>query len=270
MNQIGGLRGASRVRLALVLRQTRGVIAANDAARALRVSRREAARLLSGWATRGWLTRIRRGLFLPVPLESSTPDIAVEDAWVVADKVFAPCYIGGWSAAEYWGFTEQLFRSTLVITSRRPRARRIDAQGTAFVVRSVRKRAMFGFKPVWRGPVRVNVADPTRTILDMLDTPALGGGIRSVIDMLKAYFGSQHRNSQMLVRYADQLGNGAVFKRLGYLASMFFDGEQEIIGACRTRLSAGNAKLDPKLPADRLISSWRLWVPAGFSKETAR
>jgi len=268
MNQIGGLSGASRERLARVLRQAKGAIVANDVATALGISRAAATRLLAGWATRGWLTRVRRGLFLPVPLESSTPDIAVEDAWVVADKVFAPCYIGGWSAAQYWGFTEQLFRSTLVLTTRRPRARRIDAHGTAFVVRSVRKRAMFGFKPVWRGPVRVNVSDPTRTILDMLDTPALGGGIRSVIDMLKAYYGSQHRNAQMLVRYADQLGNKAVFKRLGYLFSVFFEGEAEIIDACRARLSAGNAKLDPKLPADRLVSTWRLWVPAGFSKET--
>ena len=270
MDRIGGLSGTSRERLAKVLRHARGVIDADVVARALGVRRREASRLLAGWATRGWLTRIRRGLFLPVPLEASTPDIAVEDPWVVADKVFAPCYIGGWSAAEYWGFTEQLFRSTLVITSRRPRARMIETQGPTFVVRSVRKPAMFGFKLVWRGPVRVNVSDPTRTILDMLDTPALGGGIRSVLDTLKSYFGSQHRDTQMLIRYADQLGNKAVFKRLGYLASEFFEGEEEITDSCRTRLSAGNAKLDPKLPENRLISSWRLWVPAGFSKETVR
>ncbi len=270
MNQIGGLSSTSRKRLAKVLRQTKGVIAANDAAKALGVNRREATRLLAGWATRGWLTRIRRGLFLPVPLESSTPDIALEDAWVVADKVFAPCYIGGWSAAEYWGFTEQIFRSTLVVTSRRPRKRRLDAQGTSFVVRSVKKRAMFGYRPIWRGPVRVNVSDPTRTILDMIDTPALGGGVRSVSDVLKSYFGSKHRDTQMLVRYADQLGNKAVFKRLGYLASMFFKSEQELIDACRKRLSAGNAKLDPNLPADRLVSTWRLWVPAGFSMESVR
>ncbi|MBM3791961.1 MAG: hypothetical protein FJW35_16645, partial [Acidobacteria bacterium] len=68
MNQFGGLRGASRERLARVLRQIKGAIAADDAARALGVSRKEATRLLAGWAKRGWLTRVRRGLFLPVPL----------------------------------------------------------------------------------------------------------------------------------------------------------------------------------------------------------
>jgi predicted transcriptional regulator of viral defense system len=209
-------------------------------------------------------------LFVAVPLESSSTDIAPEDAWVIADKLFAPCHIGGWSAAEHWGFTEQLFRSTMVFTPRRPRARRVEARGTVFIVRTVEKRAMFGLKPVWRGRVRVNVSDPTRTVLDLLDTPALGGGIRSVIDMLEAYFGSRHRDSKLLIRYADQFGNRAVFKRLGDLVSAFFGGEREIVDACRARLSAGNAKLDPKLPADRLVSTWRLRVPAGFSKETAR
>lgn len=88
--------------------------------------------------------------------------------------------------------------------------------------------------------------------------------------MLEAYFDSRHRDSKLLIRYADQLGNRAVFKRLGFLISTFFGGEREIVDACCARLSAGNAKLDPKLPAYRLVSTWRLWVPAGFSKETAR
>jgi len=70
--------------------------------------------------------------------------------------------------------------------------------------------------------------------------------------------------------FAPNLDKTGLFKQLGYLASEFFDGEQGIIDACRARLSAGNAKLDPKLPADRLVGSWRLWVPAGFSKEAVR
>lgn len=260
MPGVGGLSGSAREQLSRVLRQAKGTISPADASRALNVERTKAARLLAGWSARGWLTRVRRGLYVPVPLESSTSDIALEDAWAIADRLFAPCYIGGWSAAEHWGFTEQLFRSTLVVTTRRPRARRVEARGAVFIVRTVGESAMFGFKPVWRGRAKVNVADPTRTILDMLDTPALGGGIRSVLDMLKSYLASKYRDPQLLVRYADQLGNKAVFKRLGYLATTFFPNEAELIAECRKRLSAGNAKLDPKLPAERLVTAWRLWV----------
>jgi len=64
---------------------------------------------------------------------------ALEDAWAVADRLFAPCYIGGWSAAQHWGFTEQLFRTTLVVTARRPRARKVEARGSVFIVRTVEK-----------------------------------------------------------------------------------------------------------------------------------
>ena len=269
MQTIGGLRRASRERLSKILRQAKGSISPADASRALNVEQPEAARLLSRWSSRGWLTRVRRGLYVPVPLESPTADLPLDDAWIVADRLFAPCYIGGWTAAAHWGLTEQLFRSTLVVTIRRPRARRVEARGTVFVIRTVASTAMFGLKPIWRDKVEVNVSDPTRTILDLLDTPALGGGITSVLDMLKSYFSSAYRNPKLLIQYADQLGNKAVFKRLGFLAATYLPNEAELVAECRKRLSAGNAKLDPKLPADRLVTAWRLWV-SGNDKRGAR
>jgi len=251
--------------LSRVLRQAKGAISPADASRALDVQQPEAARLLANWSARGWLTRVRRGLYAPVPLESSTSDLPVEDSWMVAERLFAPCYIGGWSAAGYWGFTEQLFRPTLVFSTRRPRARRVEARGAVFIVRTINQNAMFGLRPIWRGKVKVNVSDPTRTILDLLDTPALGGGIRAVLDILKSYFGSKYRDPKLLIRYADQLDNKAVFKRLGYLAATFLQNEPDIVAECRKRLSTGNARLDPKLPAARLATAWRLWVPGGFA-----
>lgn len=265
MNQIGGLRRASRQRLSKVLRHAKGSISPADASRALDMAQPEAARLLSKWSSRGWLTRVRRGLYVPVPLESSTADLPLDDAWIVAERLFAPCYIGGWSAAAHWGLTEQLFRSLLVVTARRPRARRVEARGAVFILRTVEQDAMFGLQPVWRGKIKMNVSDPTRTVLDLLDTPALGGGIRSVLDILRSYLGSAHRNPQLLIRYADRLGNKAVFKRLGFLAASFAPKETELVAECRKRLSAGNAKLDPNLPGDRIVTAWRLQVPAGFA-----
>ena len=267
MMAVGGLRGASRERLSKVLRQAKGSISPADASRVLNVEQSEAARLLSKWSSRGWLTRVRRGLYVPVPLESSTADLPLEDSWVIADRLFAPCYIGGWSAAAHWGLTEQLFRPVLVVTTRRPRARRVEARGAVFNLRTVDGQAMFGVKPIWRGKVKVNVSDPTRTVVDLLDTPTMGGGIRSVLDILKSFFGSEYRNPKLLVDYADRLGNKAVFKRLGFLAATYLPTERALIADCSKRLSAGNAKLDPKLPGDRLVTAWRLRVPAGFAED---
>jgi predicted transcriptional regulator of viral defense system len=185
----------------------------------------------------------------------------MEDPWIVASRLFNPCYIGGWSAAEYWDLTEQIFRTIIVITVQRPRDRKPKIKSIEFWVRSMKPEVFFGLKPVWRGQVKVNVSDPTRTILDLLADPGLGGGLRSTEDMLTNYLKSDKKDLGLLLSYADRLGNGAVYKRLGFLLEQKAPEEREAIKKCRERLTTGNAKLDLSLPTNRLITRWRLWVP---------
>ncbi|MHC4459211.1 MAG: type IV toxin-antitoxin system AbiEi family antitoxin domain-containing protein, partial [Planctomycetota bacterium] len=171
------------------------------------------------------------------------------------------CYIGGWSAAEYLDLTEQIFRTVMVMTVQKPRDRRPKIKGTDFWLRTVTEKALFGLSPVWRGQVKIPVSDPTRTILDMLSDPVLGGGIRTTTDMLINYLRSENKNLTSLIEYAARLGNGAVFKRLGFLLEKLAPDETTTMEQCRVRLTAGNSKLDPKLDNTRLVTRWRLWVP---------
>jgi len=267
MKPVTGLGKADRERLSAVLRGTKGTISVAEAAEILEMPSTGVAKLLSRWAKKGWLSRVRRGFYIPVPLESRTADIALEDAWVIADKLYGPCYLGGWTAAEYWDLTEQIFRTVIALTTQRPRDRKPTIKGTDFLLKSVPEKAMFGLKAIWRGQVKVNVSDPTRTVLDMLNDPQLGGGLRSTIDMFKNYLNSEKKDLNLLIEYAEQLGNGAVFKRLGFLSEKYIENEQEFIGQCRERLTTGNAKLDPALKAEKLITRWRLWVPERWAKE---
>ena len=96
--------------LTSLFRATKGTISVEQAATTLRLSRTVVAKTLARWAKQGWLSRVQRGLYVPVPLTTSGGDVALEDAWIVAERLFTPCYIGGWSAAEHWGLTEQIFR----------------------------------------------------------------------------------------------------------------------------------------------------------------
>jgi predicted transcriptional regulator of viral defense system len=267
MSVVLGLGKESRARLAKLLRETKGTISVEEAAASFGMSPKRTADTLAWWERRGWLSRVRRGLYVPVPLESSTGDVALEDPWLVAARLFAPCYIGGWSAAEHWNLTEQIFRSVMVCTAGKPHDRKPQIKGTPFVLRTVAREAMFGMKSVWRGRVKVDVSDPTRTVLDLLDDPGLGGGIRHAVDVLRSYLGSEAKDLRLMVAYADRLGNGAVFKRLGFLLERLDPAEKETVAACRERLTKGNAKLDPALPAQRLVTAWRLWVPEGWTVE---
>jgi predicted transcriptional regulator of viral defense system len=224
--------------------------------------------MLARWASKGWLSRIRRGLYVPVPLESRTSDVAIEEPWHIAQRLYEPCYIGGWSAAAYWGLTEQLFRSVLVFTCIKPLDRAPTIKNIKFVVHKVSEKAMFGLQPVWKGSVKILVSDPSRTVIDMLDTPSLGGGIRPTVDVFLNYLKSpEFNNMEQLTQYADRLGNGAVYKRLGFLLEQYAPGEKSTISVCASNMTKGNSKLDPKLASDRLVTKWRLWIPENWAKE---
>ena len=71
-----------------------------------------------------------------------------------------------------------------------------------------------------------------------------------------------------LLAYADRIGNGAVFKRLGFLTERNGAGAT-LVHACQERLTQGNAKLDSAFPCRRLITRWRLLVPESWIVETA-
>lgn len=265
-----GLGQQSRAQLGELLRRTSGTITPQQAGTVLKLPPNRAAQLLSRWASQGWLARVRRGLYVPVPLEAQSPDVALEDPWLVAERLYSPCYIGGWSAAEHWGMTEQIFRTLLVFTTCKPRERRPTLRGSNFQLRTVPEKAFFGLKTVWRGQVRVNVSDPSRTLVDMLADPELGGGLRAMVDVLRTYLDStEFRDLKLLLSYAERLGNGAVIKRLGYLLERYAPVEQEPIAFCRARLSKGNTKLDPALSSKRLVTAWRLWLPEGWDRGAA-
>ncbi len=124
METLTGLGKVDRERIAAIIRGTKGTISTGEAAEILRVSSADAAKMLSRWSRKGWLSRVKRGLYIPVPLESRTADVPLEDPWLIAERLYSPCYIGGWSAAEYWDLTEQIFRTVVVMTTQKPRDRR--------------------------------------------------------------------------------------------------------------------------------------------------
>jgi predicted transcriptional regulator of viral defense system len=254
-----------RQQLSQVLRHAGDVVSVDDVSTSLQVDRPAANALLSRWSKQGWLRRLRRGFYAPVAMAAvGQQQRVVEDAWTVVPELFGPAYIGGWSAAEHWSLTEQLFRSVCVMTARPLRDKHQLVEDIPFVLKHVRPAMLFGTRPVWRGAVKIDVSSPAKTIIDMLDDPPVGGGIRHVADCLAVYLDREDASGAELLSVAEQLGNRAVFKRLGFLAERL-PGQEDLAAASRERLSAGLAKLDPSVACPKLIRSWRLWVPPAWS-----
>ena len=261
MNAPRGISEENRARLEALHRRLRGPFSVADAARVWSLERPRARRLLAHLAERGWLARVRRDAYVAVPLGAGEPSEWRADPWAVAAKEFSPCYLAGWTACEHWGLTEQIFRTIWVVTSRRLSSRVHEFQGTRFQVKVTRRERLFGLANVWRGDLKMQVSNPSRTIVDLLDDPRLGGGIRHIAEVVQNYFDGEHRDDKQLVSFAERLGNGAVFKRLGFLLEALEIDAPALASICRTRMTAGVSVLDPTGPTKgSTLRRWRLRV----------
>lgn len=255
-----------RLKLATVLQTAGDIVRTDDVERSLNVSRAAASKLLSRWTGQGWLRRVGPGIYASVDLASIDIEQVLDDPWMIVPALFDPAYIGGRTAAEYWGLTEQIFRDTVVITGRPVRSRYQNRLGLQYTIKHIRPDLIFGLEPVWFQNIKVAVSDVHRTILDLLNEPAFGGGIQHVADCLSEYLRHEYRQDEKLISYADRLGNGAVFKRLGFLAERE-SGNTYLIDACRQRMTKGNAKLAPTMSSFKLVTRWHLWVPEMWLSE---
>ena len=267
MSMPRGISPVGRSELTTVLASGRRFVTPGDVAGELGVDTRTAVRKLSRWALAGWLRRARRGLYIPVPVDATNPAAWSEDALIVAAAVFSPCYFTGWTAASHWGLTDQVFRTTVVKTTGRVRAGSIRLLDHEYMATHVSSPAMeWGMRAEWRGEVKLQIADPARTVIDILDLPRLGGGVRHGAEILAAYLDDS--DPSVLIQYGDRLGNRAVFKRLGYLVETLGQDRGRLIAACHERLSAGISPLDPDGPrGGRREARWRLRVNVHIGRE---
>lgn len=263
-SELGGLGRKGRAQLSAVLKRAGQIITPTKAATALSLSNGEASQLLAGWCKKGWLSRVRRGVYVPVSLQATTRDVMVDEPWLLAKEMFNPCYIGGWSAAEHWDFTEQIFNSVLVVTNKKVHERKLSLRGVRFQLKTVEKSRMFGTKEIWVQDQKVEISDPSKTIVDVLNDPGIAGGIRMATDFLTRYLRSEHKNYAHLLRYAEQIGNRTVFKRLGFLLEKIGPTETDVIELCKKKIKSGYSQLDPGTPGKILFTRWGLWIPPGW------
>jgi predicted transcriptional regulator of viral defense system len=261
--RLAGLSARERALLGVITARGGQTVTADTLLRGQAMSRRAAHQAIDRLHRKGWLQRVKRGLYAVVPLEASSTRPALEHAWPLAMELFAPCYVSGWSAAEHWGFTEQIFNSVAIVTGRPQRSALQTLVGTTFRTRAIPATRIFGTTKIWFGSQPVEVADPHRLMIDILDNPELGGGIRHVLDVARGYWQSRHCNPAIVLDYARQYGRGTVFKRLGYTAELFGTVSEEWLDSCRQGLSAGISRLDPAgEDTGRILKRWRLRVNA--------
>ncbi len=244
-----------------LLREVGEILTIAEAAKVLDLSNVATSKVLSRWVTQGWLTHPKRGLYLIIPIDAINVQQAFEEPWLLASTLYSPCYIGGWTATEYWDFTEQIFNDICVLTERTAIQKKQDIHHTPFLLTHIPKKLNFGTNTLWKKNKKVLVSDPHKTIIDILYDPMLGGGMQHVIDCFKEYLKSDHFSSKHLIEYASKMNIGAVFKRLGYLYATIGQKEDELVRLCQDRVTRGIIDLDPSIKTGKIHTIWGLRVP---------
>ncbi len=267
MNTISGIDRKNRKLLDLLNQFGKKIISIKEASKITGLSIKDARQYLAYFARRGWLARIKPGFYVSVPLGTVNPQEYKENPWLVANRIFSPCYIGGWSAAEHWDFTDQIFKSIFVFTARIFRKKEVSIQRTDFVLKLVRKENFGHIKGVWVENTKIQVSDPTQTIIDILNDPTVGGGIRHTAEIVENYFASEHCNKEDLLKYISENKNRTVYKRLGFILEALNIQAPEVIEVCKKNISAGYSVFDPTVKTKGTFNrKWNLRVNVEIGK----
>jgi len=142
---------------------------------------------------------------------------------------------------------------------------------TRYVIKHVSENQMFGSALAWRGTTRVSISDPSRTIVDILNDPSMGGGIRNIAEIVQNYFESDHKDIDRLLEYARRADNKTIHKRLGFIIETLNLDFPDIIKFCTSNLSKGYSLLDTTIKkGGRLTRRWNLQINAEVEKREHR
>lgn len=255
-----GLNADRRRNLARILAAEKGVITIDAVAHILLWEREKARAFLSSLHRSGWLKLIKAGIYVPVPLESDEPNLTDENEVVLATYLYKNCYIGGWSAASFWGLTDQIFSKTWIMTSSFVRKKEETRSGHTYCLRHVPSAYLFGLHTEWVNQDRVFWSDPHKTLVDFANF-ITEFSLQGFTDVFIQYLRSEHKNLDILLDYASRSMNQTIFKRLGFMLEKYSLSDQQHINLCLENISKGPSKLSPNVPCDVYIKQWHLNVP---------
>jgi predicted transcriptional regulator of viral defense system len=225
-------------------------------------SKEKANKLVSLLAKKKWLARLNKGTYLILELAAGSRPEWVEDSFYIASKLAKEYYIGYLSMLNYYGWTEQVPVTVTIASSKRMKDKKILGVKYEFV--SVSPAKFFGFRETNIRGHKVIVSDPEKTIVDSLDHPEYSGGIDEVA---KAMVNAKI-DWDKAIEYAEKMGNGAVFKRMGFLLEeMEIPVPKELIERIHKKITKGYSPLYPGTTAEgKYNARWNLIISKNFSK----
>lgn len=211
----------------------------------------------------GWIKRLKRGVYLVVPLEAGVERQWAEDSFVVACSLAQPAAVAYWSAMRHWNWTTQVPQTVFVQTTQRKSAYTRIVLGVTYRFIPVVPEKFFGIRRERAGAKMFSVTDREKTLLDMLDRPDLSGGMPEVLSAIPTAI--TQVEWERLDGYLKKFPNRAALKRLGVLVEtmdLAIPDRQVRLRRWQRMVSGGIALLDPggRRTAGRIQTAWGMRV----------
>jgi predicted transcriptional regulator of viral defense system len=165
---------------------------------------------------KGWLERVRPGLFQLVPADRGREGIGDTNPLSTGALLVAPYFYSFGTACTHHGWTEQVFAEAYLAcgASKRP----VTIRGTRYLFVHVPERRFFGFEETDVLGAHVLMATPERALLDALDRPRFAGGIREVARMVAN--AAKRVSWERVLDLARRWDESAIVQRLGYFVDL--------------------------------------------------
>ncbi|WP_136689327.1 type IV toxin-antitoxin system AbiEi family antitoxin domain-containing protein [Halorhabdus amylolytica] len=237
-----GLSKREALALTRLAAQNKTVITISDIQNALDISNDKAKKIAYNLEKKKWLDRLKRGVYLIVPLEAGEKAEYTEHEYVIVSHLADPMYISYWTALNYHNLTEQVPLTVYAATTSRVPAQQIHNVEYKFV--TVTEEKFFGYNTeLVNKTQKVKIADIQKTLVDCADHPEYCGGITELAKAV-SNAGREEVDWAIVSEYLLEVGNGAAIKRIVYLTDLF-DIDLPRKDELKEAFTAGYSKLDP-------------------------
>jgi len=200
---------------------------------------------------KGWLERLRPGLFQLVPAGRGREGVADTHPLTAGAVLVDPYFFSFGTACTYHGLTEQVFAEVYLACQERRRPETIRGKRYVFVY--VPEERFFGFEETAVLGQVVQMATVERALLDAIDRPRYAGGIGEVFRI--AARAAPRVSWEALLDLLREWRSSALVQRLGYFLDLHGVDVRDDVRAAMLELVLPQSKIQ--------LGSRRKWGTTG-------
>ena len=200
---------------------------------------------------KGWLERLRPGLFQLVPADRGREGAGDTNPLAAGAVLVSPYFYSFGTACTHHGLTEQVFSEVYLACQEHRRPETIRDKRYVFV--HVPEQRFFGFEEIAVLGHAVQMATTERAVLDAIDRPRHAGGIGEVSRIVAR--AANKVSWDTLLELTRKWGSSALVQRLGYFLDLHRVPVPEQVCAALLKLVRPQSKIQ--------LASRRKWGTTG-------